>query len=148
MAAWTYQSSGTVAQNGNGAALVPGAPASVATGDLLLLCTGQLTSGAAGPGSITGWTLLKSFGYSGPAVDLWGRIADGGANDTPSPDWDGTNGSFAWIERWTGGGYTDLATIVAHSATESGTSTSLMVPAFTPATVANCLVYGLSLIHI
>lgn len=141
MASWTFQSAGTVATSTSGAVLSPGAPSGVAVGNLLLLYTGQRTSGAAGPGTITGWTLLKSLGYGGAALDLWGRIATG-SGDTPTVDWDGTNFCFAWIERRSGGGYTDLTSIVAHSVTGSGTATSMQLPAFTPASTDNCHVIG------
>lgn len=144
MASWAYQSSGSVATSGSGAALSPGAPSGLTAGDLLILHTGQRTAGAAGPGSITGWTLLVSFGYSGGAVDMWGRIATAEAADTPSVDWDGTNWCYAWIERYTGGGYTDLSTIVAHSATDFGSRTGLLIPALASPTVANCHVIASS----
>lgn len=139
MAAWTYQSSGSVVTSSSGAAMSPGAPSGVSVGDLLLLFTCQRTSGASGPGSITGWTQLHSRGYTGMGLDLWARIATGEGDDAPSVDWDGTNWCIAWLERYTGGGYTDLATIVAHAIDSSGTRSGLEVPAFTPATVDNCL---------
>lgn len=144
MAAWTYESTGSVASSSTGAALSPGLPAGTTAGDLLLLFTGQRVTGASGPGSISGWTLLNSRGYSGQGLDLWARIATG-SGDAPSVDWDGTNFAFAWIERYSGGGYTDLSTIVAHSALDSGSAGTLLLPALTPASVADCLVVGFAI---
>lgn len=113
------------------------------SGNLLLLYTGQRTSGAVGPTVSDGFDLLGSLSYGGPALDVWARIADGTASDTPTVDWDGTNWCFAWLERRDGGTYTDLNSIVAHVATDVGSnSTDLRLPAFTPATVADCTVIG------
>lgn len=142
MAAWTYQSAGSIASSSSGAALSPGAPSGLSSGELELLFTGQRTSGASGPGIITGWTLLYSLGYGAAALDLWARFSTGGADDTPTVDWDGTNFCFAWIERRTGGGYTDLATIVAHAANTSANTAAIPLPAYSPATVADCHVIG------
>lgn len=149
MAAWTYQSSGTPVYGASGANidLSGSAPSGVTTGDLLLLFTGQRGTTAGAPSLTAGWTLLVTTGYSvAGSAEIYGRIADGTAADAPSTiDWGGTAGAIAWIERWSGGGYTDLATIVAHSAYDTGSAATLRLPEFTPATVANCLVVGFSI---
>jgi len=114
MAAYSFRAVGTIASNTNSAALTPGAPAGKQVGDLLLLYTGSRLAGEAAA-SITGWTqLFADNNGTGPPMEIWARIADGSATDTPSPDWTGVGDSIAWIEAYSGDVYTDLATIIAH----------------------------------
>lgn len=146
MGAYTYRSSGAVVTHGTGGNLdlSSAAPAGRQAGDLLLLYSGQRGS----PTSVSvsaEWTeLILSFASGGTGV--WGRIADGTSADLPTTlDWNAANPCFAWIEAWSGDVYTDLSTIVAHSAIMTGTATSLQLPGLTGATVNDCLVIGFGL---
>lgn len=117
MAAYTFRAVGSIASNNDSSALSPGAPAGKATGDLLLLSTINRAATGAAIAAIAGWTALSNadLGATNGVVVL-GRIADGSATDTPSPDWTGTNDSAAWIEAYYGDVWTTLSTIVAHTA--------------------------------
>lgn len=115
------------------------------TGDLLLAAT------LARPGSQTiatptGWTLLDDFTTTAGSTAVFARIADGGANDVPSLDWDAnTSRSVAWIDVFYGDVYTDLSTIVAHTDTVSFSGVTVIpVPALT-VTTDNCLIYAFGL---
>jgi hypothetical protein len=127
-----FRSVGTDDNNGNSAALVPGAPAGKANGDLLLLYTGNRAN-TQSIAALTGWTQLAASNATNGSLELWVRIADGTGTDTPSPDWTGTNDSYAWIEAYSDQGYTDLATIIQDAvvADDSGATTDLLIPART-----------------
>lgn len=137
----TYRSTGTVATNSDGSALSPGAPAGKSVGDQLRLVAWQRSTATVA--AITGWTQLGAISGA-QSLEIWGRIADGTATDTPSVDWSGTGSCGAFIEAYHTGVYTDMATLVAHSATISGNANSLQLPVLTGGSVNNCEVYAVS----
>ena len=142
MPAYTFRADGTKA---NGAAPIsPGAPAGVVAGDLLLIAT-TCRPNASTLTTPTGWSVLKTNdAETENGATLLGRIADGGANDTPTISWS-TGNSSAQIAAFSGDVYTDLATIVAHSAAAASTSNTVDIP--NPAitiTTDNCLVIGVA----
>lgn len=139
MAAYTFRNAGTL-DTGTGT-LSPGAPAGKATGDLLLLATAA-RNGTETLTTPSGWTLLAdTTSTANDSCALFGRIADGSASDTPTLNWSGSSPSAAQIAAWYGDVYTDLATIVAHSAVAGTTSNTseVPIPALTIST-ADCLV--------
>lgn len=136
MPAYTFRGAGTVLSSGSGANLSPTVTHSV--GDLLVLHAGQ-RAGTETLAAMTGWTQLGALNSNG-SLEVWGRIADGGANDDPTVDWSGTSFCQAWLEAWYGDVYTDLGTIIAASNTYGNSSSSeLVVPALT-VPQDNCLV--------
>ena len=136
---YTYRATGSVATNTDGSALSPGAPAGKTNGDQLRLVAWQRSTSTVA--AITGWTKLGSVSAS-QSVEVWARIADGTADDTPSVDWSGTGSCGAFIEAYYGDVYTDLATLVAHSsAASSSGSADLALPTLTGGSVDDCEVY-------
>lgn len=140
MPAYTFRAAGAVSyqlNGGSGNTLSPGAPAGKASGDLLILHTAQRVAEGTLDATPTGWTVLGGYTAVGDTwtISVLGRIADGGANDTPSGFyWSGaTQDNIAWIEAYYGDVYTDLGTIVADTATSeySNQAKDLNVPAFT-----------------
>jgi hypothetical protein len=139
MPAYTYRSTGTQVSSSSSAPLSPGAPAGKAVGDQLRLFTGNRASGVTLTSLAPDYVEVATFNTSNGSISAWLRIADGSAADTPTVDWSGTNDAYAWIEAHYGDVYTDLATVIAHAATnDNGTTTgSLYLPALT-VSVANC----------
>lgn len=130
------------------ATLTPGAPANVAVGDcLVLICESRsITATVSTP---AGWTVPTGFPKrsgtaSGGTIYVFVRIADGSANDTPSPVWSGlttgTSGdaSGAGILCYTGLSITLDGTVQA-SDLAAQTSTSV-IPAFTTATPSTTVI--------
>lgn len=139
MPAYTYRSTGAVADNTDSAPLSPGAPTGKTNGDLLLLSTGNRTA-TQSISALTGWTQLLAVTANG-SIEIWARIADGTGDDTPSVDWSGTGDAYAWIDCFYGNVYTDLATIVHASNSENATNyTAPPVPTLT-ITDADVLLY-------
>jgi len=150
MPAYTYRATGTVAQNSNSAALTPGAPAGKAVGDLLILYTGNRGNTVSVASLAPGWTQIVADNDAQlPALEIWMRIADGSATDTPSPDWDGAQDSIAWIEAYHGDVYTDLATIVAHTSgviQAGGQASDIPIPSLTITTHDTLVIaYGIKI---
>ncbi len=132
----TLRGAGSVVFSTSGGNLTPTVTHSV--GDLLLLYTAQ-RAGAESCAAMTGWTQLAETNANG-SLEIWARIADGGANDAPTVDWSGTTFCNAWIEAWYDAAYTDLGTIVhASNAQTASGSTTLFVPSLT-ITENDCLV--------
>lgn len=136
MPAYTFRGAGTVVSSGSGADLSPTVTHNV--GDLLILHTGQRAGGET-LAAMTGWTELGYTGTNG-SLAMYGRIADGGANDAPTVNWSGTSFCQAWIEARYGDVYTDLATIVAASNTYGNSSSSELVAPSLTVPQDNCLV--------
>lgn len=129
---------GSWASNTDSSALSVTAPASSA-GKLLILVTGN-RSGAVSVSSISGWTQIGSISTNG-SIEIWARVGDGTGTDSPTVDWSGTNDSAAVILSYAGDVYSDLATIVAHSATvDFSSATTAPLPAVSGVTTDNCLV--------
>lgn len=128
MGALTFRGAGAVVSSTDGSALNPTVTHSV--GDLLILHTGQ----RAGGGSLapmTGWTQLGALTSNG-SLEVWARIADGGANDAPSVDWSGSSFCDAWLESFFGDVHGDLGSIVAALNTFGSSSRdTLTVPSLT-----------------
>lgn len=136
MGEYTFRGAGTVVFSTSGADLTPTVTHSV--GDLLLLHTAQ-RAGAETCAAMTGWTQLGSTNTNG-SLEVWARIADGGANDAPTVNWSGTTFCDAWIEAYYGDVETDLDAIIAASNSFTVSSTgSLVVPSMTVPN-ANCLI--------
>jgi hypothetical protein len=132
--------------------LTPGAPAGVAVGDLLLLvCESRsITATVATP---TGWTLATGFPKrsgtaSGGTIYVFTRIADGSANDTPSPVWSGlTTGnsgdaSGAGLLAWSGAQAVQDGTVTVSDLAAQTTTTT--IPTLTTAT-DHSLVVGIAM---
>lgn len=142
MPSYTFRSAGAVAE-GTGT-LSPGAPTGKASGDLLLLASASRTPADTPPAAPSGWTLLLDT--TSTAVDslvLYGRIADGGADDTPTLDWSGTSASVAQIAAFYGDVWSSVGSIVAHSSVAGVNSGTVDIP--NPAltiTTDNCLIIG------
>ena len=131
---------GSWASNTDSSALSVTAPASP-SGKLLLLVTANRAVGVASA-SISGWSLLGSD-YVGGGIEVWGRVGDGTATDSPTVDWSGTNDSAAVILAYAGDVYNDLSTIVAHSNVYSVSSiNTLPLPGVSGASVNDCLVFA------
>jgi hypothetical protein len=131
---------GSWASNTDSSALSVTAPAS-SSGKLLLLVTVNRAVGQS-VAFIPNWTKLY-FESAGGGIELWARIGDGTAADSPSVDWSGTNDSAAVILAYAGDVYSDLSTIVAHSASFSVSSiNTLPLPAVSGASVNDCLVFA------
>lgn len=129
---------GSWATNTDSSALSVTAPASSA-GKLLVLVTGN-RSGGVSVASITGWTQIGSIATNG-SIEVWARVGDGTGTDSPSVDWSGTNDSAAVILSYSGDVYSDISTIVAHSATvDFSAATTAPLPAVSGVTTDNCLV--------
>lgn len=150
MSAYSTRYLGSVVTSSSGGNLTPSPGVhntNYFTGDLLLLYTAQ-RSGGESTAEITGWTKLVSL-YTNGSLEVWGRVADGGANDSPTVDWSGTSACIAVIDVWQGDVYTDLSTIVAAYNTEnsSGNATAV-IPALSAAgngfSTNDCLVIAVS----
>lgn len=141
MPAYTFVSAGTVVTSSSGAVLSPVGSA-VSGGNLLILMTGQRGNGGSIIDLAPDWTQLGAY-TTGGSLNIWGRIASGTSADEPAVDWSATNNSFAWIEQYSGDVYTDLASIVAHIGTASGSQAALRA-AGASITTDNCLLLLLS----
>jgi hypothetical protein len=127
----TYQSISAVA-HGSGGTATTNAPSGVSVGDLLLLFLGTQTSAASTtPGSGT-WAIAKAkTGVSQAQVEVFWKIADGTADDTPSITLNGSNDWQTYIVRCTG----HHATVpIGDSDSNNGTGTTVAV---TPITVSD-----------
>ena len=93
-----FQTIGSYASNTDSSALSPGAPSGVVSGNLLIAATGNRSIGQTIP-TPTGWTLIS---LTGKKLRVYGRIATGGGDDTPTFDWSGSNDSFAVLLRYDG----------------------------------------------
>lgn len=139
MAVPTFRAAGAWSFTANNVAspftCTPGAPAGVATGDLLVLvCESRsITATVATP---AGWTPLTGFPKrsataSGGTFYVFTRIADGTANDTPSPVWTGqttgTTGdaSGAGLLAYQNGTQTNDATAVVQDLSAQGATSSV-----------------------
>jgi hypothetical protein len=116
------------------------------TGDLML-CAAINRAGTQTVSALTGWTQLYAYTTQG-STEVWGRIADGGANDAPTVDWSGSAQAAAWIDVFYGDVYSTLASIVHAASAESSSSASVpRCPALTAATNAftesDCLLYAI-----
>lgn len=145
MPAYTFVGAGTAVGNSDSSALNPTKHGSTVPGNLMLGVTASFNDDPA-ISTPTGWTLLFiDTGGVGPKLAIYGRIADGGANDAPTFDWGGAADSMAVILSYGGDVYTDLATIVAHQNTEEQNSGLLQmrVPDLT-ITTDNTLLFAVS----
>jgi hypothetical protein len=141
-----FRSAGTISFTANNVAspftATPGAPASVAVGDfLMLVCeTRSITATVATP---SGWTLVsglpkRSGTASGGSFYVFVRIADGTASDTPSPVFTGqttgTSGDACGAKLYC---YTGLSITLDGTVQVSDLSaqtTTSVIPAFTTGT--------------
>lgn len=131
---------GSWVSNTDSSSLSVSAPASPA-GKLLVLVTANRAGGES-VAAITGWTKLGSIATNG-SIEVWGRVGDGTGADSPSVDWSGTNDSAAVILSYAGDVYSDMATIVAHSATvDFSAATTAPLPAVSGVTTNDCLVFA------
>lgn len=132
--------------------LSPGAPSGVAVGDFLLLVC-ESKSNTATVATPAGWTPVtgspvRSGTAAGGTIYLFVRIADGTANDTPSPIWSGlatgTSGdaSGAGILCYTGLSITLDGTL--QSSDLAGQTNTSVIPAFTTGT-NNSMVIGVAM---
>ena len=148
MGALTLRTSGSTVSAPTAAAITPSAGthgADYQTGDLML-CVAICRAGAESITALTGWTQLLAYTTQG-SIEVWARIADGGANDSPSVDWSGSSQVAAWIDVFYGDVYTTLASIVHAYNVESASSSSVpRCPALSNAansfTANNCLLYA------
>lgn len=127
MTALAFRAAGTLV-SGTGS-LSPGAPAGKTNGDLLIL-PASVRNNAETVATPTGWTELAPL-LHGAWNHLWGRIADGTANDTPTFDFSGSSDSVAQMAAFSGGGVSDLTAIVAASIDKNGTNLDVLYDALT-----------------
>ena len=136
MGEYTVRGAGTVVFSTSGADLSPTVTHSV--GDLLILHSAQ-RAGAETMAAMTGWTQLGSTNTNG-SLEVWARIADGGANDAPTVNWSGTTFCDAWIEAYYGDVVIDLGAIIAASNTYTvSSSAEIVIPSLT-VPEADCLI--------
>lgn len=131
MSAYTFRSVGTVDYDTSASnPLTPGAPSGKAVGDLLLLPAITRVASQTLTSLAPDFTqIYANNSASGFSFELWGRVADGSAADTPTVQWSGTTAdAAAWIEAWQGNVYTDIATILAHSNDAGGGSSASVLP--------------------
>lgn len=138
---YTYVAAGTISTATTAA---PGQPAGKAAGDLLLMLTACFAPTEALNAAPTGWTPIEDgAGYTKEQIALFGRIATDDANDNVSHDfWDGSSVTACQIACFSGSVYTDLSTIVAHTAVTGDTgNVDIVSPALT-ITTPHTLVIG------
>lgn len=140
-----FQSIGAYASNSDSSSLAPGAPSGVVTGNLLIGATGNRSTGQT-ISTPTGWALIS---LTGEKLRVYGRIADGSGDDTPTFDWSGSNDSFAVLLRYDGDVPADIADLVpSGGVTENGGSVggnSLDLESTTAPTGTDMLVFVLTL---
>ena len=128
-----FRSIGTYDENNSSGPLNPGAPAGVVVGDVLL-CSSSGRQGGREVDTPTGWIELAFRDTNGTAV-IFGRIADGGANDTPTIQWDASTQVSAVLVRYDGDVPADINDLVPAGGdfSRGGTTNSngLFVPATT-----------------
>jgi hypothetical protein len=140
MGSYSFVGSGTPVGSSGAAALSPIAHASTAAGHLMLLVAAN-RAGAQTVAAISDWTQIAAYTTQG-SLEIWARIADGTAADSPTVDWSGTAQVAAWIDTFSGDVYQTLSGIVAHSATEAASSAAVpLCPALT-VTTNDCLIYA------
>lgn len=150
MAAYTFRRSGTVVSSSSSAAISPSPGthgADYFTGDLLILPTVNRAPSVSVT-ALTGWTQIFSQ-TAQASIEIWARVADGGANDTPSVDWGGTSRSVAWIDSFYGDVQTTLASLLHASNVGTGASSAdPLLPTLENVahsfTANDCLLYALA----
>ena len=148
MAAWTYRRSGSVVSSSSAASISPSPGthnSDYFTGDLLILAAIDRAP-AESIAAPAGWEPWIAYTTQG-SIEVWGRFADGTADDSPAVDWSGSSQVCAWIDVLYNGGYGTLASIVHANNTESAsTGTVPPCPALTNAsngfTEDDCLLYA------
>lgn len=141
MSGYAFRAAGTVSATTGTTDLTPGAPAGKQVGDLLIFSTAHRVTALSITSLSPGWTQLFAGNSGAPSVEVWARIADGSATDTPTVTWSASGFKLGWIEAYSGDVYTDLATIVAHTNNvQGGSLSSIVVPTLT-VTTDNTLLY-------
>ena len=144
MASIDFQSIGAFASNSDSSSLAPGAPAGVVTGNLLVAATGNRAASQT-ISTPTGWTILS---LTTERARVYGRIADGTGDDTPTFDWSGSNDSYAVLLRYDGDVPADIADLVPSGGATQGGGTaggnSVPVEGTTAPTVTDALVFAVS----
>lgn len=143
MPSYTFVAAGTISATETAA---PGQPAGKAAGHLLLMLSCARAAAGTLNASPAGWTLLaETSSTTDDELALFGRIATNDASDNVSHDfWAGSTATRCQIAAFSGDVYTDLSTIVAHSAVSGSSSNTANIP--NPAitiTTDNCLVIGI-----
>lgn len=121
-------------------------PASVATGDLLLLIVGHEFDGGTAYTTKAGWVLRYEEGAGSPEanakIGLYTRIADGTEPASETVDWTTFTGEAGggWYLRISGNHPTNFFDVLGSSSQSTSTS-SQAAPAITP-TVNDCLVFS------
>ena len=144
--AFAFRATGTFASNTAGTLLSPGKPAGTASGDLLVMSSAQRTATTPANNTytlgVTGWREVALQTQQATNIGIWVRIADGGANDTQTIDWSGSDHCWATVTAYSGGTYSDLATIVAHGpGYEIDANTGQLLMGTLNIDTANCLVF-------
>ena len=137
MPAYTIGTVSTANNTGTGTDFTANMPATFSAGDLLL----GFTRSRASSETFTqpaGWTTILTHTNSNGSICMFAKIAVGG-DSAPTISWSGSSYVICQIASFTGDVYTDLSTIVAHSAVLNGTATDIDVPALT-VTTDNCLI--------
>ncbi len=143
MASIDFQANGAADSNADASVLSPGAPAGVVSGNLLVLptwCRGGLTA----PAAPTGWLQIGNVANK---MRVFGRIADGSGDDTPTLQWTGgSNDTAAVIQRFDGDVPADINDLVPAGGETvfdgTGGVQSLPMPAATAPTGTDFLVWG------
>jgi hypothetical protein len=95
--------------------------------------------------SLTGWTQIYAQ-TTQKSIEVWARIADGGANDAPTVAWSGSSRAVAWIDSFYGDVQTTLGSLLHASnvvAVSGGTAppTPTLTSASESFTANDCLLY-------
>lgn len=139
MAAPVVATVGTIAQGDGVGSLASNAPASVASGDLLVLCVSvALAQTITTP---DGWDSIATAadGFGNTRAQMFRRIADGGANDTPTVSLtSGTRDMASVMLRITGNSATPYDTSNTGSQT---TGAAIAVPSITTSEADELLIF-------
>lgn len=136
----TFGTVGTAAHADN-ASVVPGLPASLASGDLMLCLAAIRNSGTGVPDTPTGWTRLAVFGAA-DNVQLFAKIA-GGSETAPTVTFTGGVAgatTSAQISRLAGKWHSAANILVGAAAYLNSSAQNITTPALPQPVADNCIV--------
>src|SRR5882672_4462342 len=131
--AYTIGNIGTASDDNTGNDFTANMPSSFSAGDILIACTRSINSTQTFT-QPTGWTTLASNSSTSGNTAIFAKIAVGG-DSAPTISWSGVGHVWNQIVAFSGSVYTDLSTIVAHTATPNANSgNDIRIPALTVTT--------------
>jgi len=137
MPAYTIGTISTFDGNSSGNDFSASMPATFSAGNLLIGMTRSRSSSE----TLTqpsGWTNIFTHTNVSGSIVVFAKIAAGG-DGAPTISWSGSTYVTCQIASFSGDVYTDLSTIVVHSAVLNGSAVNIDVPALT-VTTDNCLI--------